>query len=173
MSDHAQAFVLHLQNLAQNDRGALAALRRSASFAPGAYPPAYPYVERYVPADCHAHDSKRLALYVVAALFARHPMQRDGQSLAGGLGKLMRDRGSGSVEQRFVSLLAADAEELPNYLRQIVSLLAADRVEVDYIGLLQDLSQWLKPNQFESRDRVRQRWARDFYRQLTSAGNEP
>lgn len=166
MSDQSQAFVLHLQSLAQNNRGALAALRRSTGFAPGAYPPAFPHVERFVPADSHAEDSYRQALYVTAALFARHPQHVEGQSLAAALGKLMQARDSDSIEQRFVALLAADAEDLPNYLRQIVSLLAADGYGVDYASLLQDLARYLHPFQFEARDKVRQRWARDFYRQL-------
>jgi CRISPR system Cascade subunit CasB len=170
MSDQSQAFVLHLQNLAQNNRGALAALRRSASFVPGTYPPAFPYVERFVPADRHAEDSYRLALYVTAALFSRHPNHAEGQSLAAALGKLMQSRDSNSIEQRFVALLAADAEDLPQYLRQTVSLLSADGYGVDYASLLQDLSRYLNPRQFEARDKVRQRWARDFYRQL--AGQE-
>ncbi|OWY37335.1 type I-E CRISPR-associated protein Cse2/CasB [Xenophilus sp. AP218F] len=166
MSDQPQAFVLHLQSLAQNNRGALAALRRSTGFAPGAYPPAFPHVERFVPADSHTEDSYRQALYVTAALFARHPQHAEGQSLAAALGKLMQARDSGGIEQRFVALLAADAEDLPNYLRQIVSLLAADGYGVDYACLLQDLARYLHPFQFEARDKVRQRWARDFYRQL-------
>lgn len=165
MSDLSQAFVLHLQNLEKTDRGALAALRRSAGFAPGAYPPAYPYVERFVPADSHADDSFRLALYLTAALFARHPCQQDGQSLATALSRLMQERG-GSIEPRFIALLAADADYLPNYLRQLVSLLAADRVGVDFVKLLPDLARCLDAKQSDARDKVRQRWARDFYRQL-------
>lgn len=168
MSDKPQAFVLHLQNLAQNNRGALAALRRSTGFAPGTYPPAFPYVERFVPAESHAEDSYRQSLYVTAALFSRHPQHAEGQSLATALGKLMQVRNSGSIEQRFVALLAADAEDLPQYLRQIVSLLAADGYGVDYISLQQDLARYLNPYQFEARDKIRQRWARDFYRQLAT-----
>lgn len=168
MSDHSLEFIQHLQNLAQNNRGALAALRRSAGFAPGAYPPAFPYVERFVPAGSHAEDSYRQALYVTAALFSLNPQHTEGQSLATALGKLMQARDSGSIEQRFVALLASDAEDLPQYLRQIVSLLAADGYGVDYAGLLQELSRYLNPHQAEARDKVRQRWARDFYRQLAA-----
>ena len=171
MSDHALEFIQHLQSLAQKNRGALAALRRSAGFAPGTYPPAFPHVERCVPASSHAEDSYRLALYVTAALFARHPQHMAGQSLATTLGRLISARDSGSIEQRFVALLAADAEDVPQYLRQLVSLLAADGHGLDYASLLQDLSAYLRPSQFDGRDdrnKVRQRWARDFYRQLTT-----
>ncbi|PZQ98681.1 MAG: type I-E CRISPR-associated protein Cse2/CasB, partial [Flavobacterium psychrophilum] len=43
MSEFAQSFIAHLQRLQEHDRGAMATLRRSLSFEPGSYPPAYPY----------------------------------------------------------------------------------------------------------------------------------
>ena len=67
-------FIEKLQKL---DRRALAILRRSASFAPGAYPAAYPYVEHHVGADWHPQDSRRQALYITAMLFALHPRQAE------------------------------------------------------------------------------------------------
>ncbi|KJH65970.1 type I-E CRISPR-associated protein Cse2/CasB [Chromobacterium violaceum] len=171
MSEHAQDFVLHLQQLAEQDRGALAALRRSVGFPPGAYPPAFPHVERFVPPDSHAEDSFRLALYIAASLFALLPKHQTGQSLAAAFGKLWRARESDSVEKRFITLLDAEPEQLPNYLRQAVTLLAADGYGLDYQALLRDLNYWLSPWQREqydgttSRDKVRRNWARDFYRQ--------
>lgn len=86
--------------------------------------------------------------------------------MATALGRLMKARDSDSIELRFIALLAADGDELPYYLRQIVSLLAADEHGIDYAELLQDLIWWLKSHSPESRDRIRQKWARDFYRQL-------
>jgi len=166
MSDFAQDFVAHLIRLREGKAAALAELRRSLSFAPGAYPPAYPYVERFVAGDSHAEDSSRLALYVVAGLFAQHP-QTASASLASSFGELMRRRDSASIEKRFVALLGADAENLADYLRQVVSLLAADDIGLDYAALLKDLRFWLNPRlDPDVRDRIRQRWARDFYRAL-------
>lgn len=166
MSDFAEKFVHHLQAIAQRDRAALAALRHSLAFAPGSYPPAYPHVERFVAAGKSASDASRLALYVTAGLFAQHPLQGE-RTLAASLGVLMRQRDSASIENRFVALLGADAANLPDYLRQIVSLLAADGLALDYATLLDDLSFWLNPYlDPERRDRIRQRWARDFYRAL-------
>ena len=104
-------FIEKLQKL---DRRALAILRRSASFAPGAYPAAYPYVEHHVGADWHPQDSKRQALYITAMLYALHPRQAE-VSLATALGRLMKARDSGSIELRFIALLAADGDELPYY----------------------------------------------------------
>lgn len=166
MSDFVQSFVAHLIHLRDGKAVALAELRRSLSFPPGAYPPAYPYVERFVAPDGHAESSSRIALYVVAGLFALHP-QTSSVSLAACFGELMQRRDSPGIEKRFVALLGADAENLATYLRQVISLLAADDIGVDYAGLLKDLGLLLNPRlDPDIRDRIRQRWARDFYRVL-------
>jgi len=172
MSEYAQNFIAHLERLHERDRGALAVLRRSLGFELGAYAPAYPYVERFVATERHAQDASRLALYLVAGLYAAHPRQA-GKSLATSLGDLMHQRDSASIEQRFIALLGADAENLAVYLRQVISLLAAGDQPLDYSALLQDLSLWLNPRiDPERRDAVRQRWARDFYRALTVSVSE-
>src|ERR1035441_5493075 len=107
MNSHVQQFVEHLRLLHERDRGALAILRRSLGFAPGAYPPAYAYVERFVGTDRKASDPFRLALYLVAGLYALHP-EMSTNSLATGLAELMHRRNSGSIESRFLALLGAD-----------------------------------------------------------------
>lgn len=163
MSDFTDSFVAHLQTLALRDRGALAALRRSLGFAPGAYPPAYPAVERFA-VHGQENDPLRQALYLTAGLFALHPMHRSGRPLAAAIGQAMRQRQSDSIEKRFIALLAADAESLPNHLRQVIALLAADGAAVDYAELLDDLSRLLRRWNEEQHDRVHQRWARAFYR---------
>lgn len=173
MSEHAQAFVSHLANLADRDRGGLAVLRRSLGFEPGAYPPAYPHVERFVGRERHADDPYRRALYLVAGLFALHPENSTKASLAAAFGTLARQRDSGSIEQRFVALLEAEPESLANMLRQAVSLLAADRIPLDYARLVDDLSRWLNPLAAEARDSLRQQWARDFYRAYDHASSCP
>lgn len=164
MSAHARSFITHLIGLRDSDRGALAHIKRGLGFDPGAYPPAYPYVERFVGADRHADDPRRQALYLTAGLFAFHPQHREGTSLAAALGRIGRERESESIEKRFIALLGAEPESLPALLRQSVSLLAADGVDCDYVSLLDDLARWLDPWNLEARDRLRQRWARDFYR---------
>jgi CRISPR system Cascade subunit CasB len=164
MSELSQAFVAHLIDLNENDRGALAHLRRSLGFPPGNYPRVYPYVERFAGGDRASGDPWREALYVTGGIFALHPMHAPGVSFATALGRTARERGSSSIEQRFIALLESDSEGLPVYLRQAASLLAADGMAVDYVRLLEDLSYWLSPIESDARDRVRSRWARDFYR---------
>lgn len=173
MSDHALAFVAHLSALAVKDRGALAALRRSLSFDPGAFPAAYPYVERFVGRERHADDPWRQALYLTAGLFSLLPTSGGKISFAAAFGTLARQRDSGSIEQRFVALLGAEPESLPNLLRQAVSLLATDGLVFDYCHLLDDLTRWLNPFTQEARDRLRQQWARDFYRAYDVQPDQP
>lgn len=161
MSEHAEHFIAHLNVLKERDRGALATLRHSLAFEPGNYPRAYPYVERFVGTGTHERDARRLALYAVAGLFARHPLHQPSRSFAAALGELMRRRDSGSIEGRFVALLGADAENVVHYLRQVINLLAAEGLACDYARLQDDLSYWMNPT-VDPRQ-VRQRWARDFY----------
>lgn len=172
MSEHAQSFVAHLEALKVRDRGALAALRHSLAFPPGCYPKAFPYVERFASSAAHERDARRLALYAAAGLFARHEQHQPEQSFASAFGELLRRRSkpnesNKSIEGRFIALLEADAENIFDYLRQAVSLLAADGIACDYARLLDDLSVWMNP-QAET-DRLRQRWARDFYRAAQAA----
>jgi len=164
VSEHAREFIDYLRTLNDRDRGALATLRHSLAFEPGAYPAAFPYVERFVGAGVHERDARRLALYSVAGLFARHSLQ-DVRSFAASFGELMRRRESTSIEKRFIALLGADAENIIDYLRQAISLLAADGIGCDYARLLDDLTRWMNPAvDPDERDRLQQRWARDFYR---------
>lgn len=164
MREHSTEFVAHLVSLSGRDRGALAALRRSLAFDPGAYPPAFPIVERFAGVNASPSDARRLALYIVGGLFALHPPHVAGVAIGTALGKLMIHRGSDSIEKRFVALLSADPEHVHVYLRQLVSLLAADGIGFDYAKLLDDLSGYLNRFADDRRDAVRQRWARDFYR---------
>jgi len=164
MSEPAQSFINHLIGLKERDRGALANLKRSLGFDPGAYERAYPYVERFVGAEKHADDPWRKALYLTAGLYAFHPLHSSNTTLAAAFGRLARERGSASLEHRFIALLGAEPESLPPLLRQAVSLLAADGLGCDYVSLLEDLAHWFNPYDREGRDRLRQRWARDFYR---------
>ena len=167
-----QDFIAHLEGLVK-DRAALARLRHGLAFAPGSYPPAFPHVEIFVPADAGEQDSYRLALYVAAGLFARHPQQAS-QSFASAFADLWRRRESDSIEQRFIALLGADPGNIAHYLRQAASLLAADGIGFDYARLIEDLSRWMNPYIDPARrDRIRQHWARDFYRSAQDEQKNP
>lgn len=168
MSEQAQSFITYLSMLKEHDRGAFAHLKRGLGFAPGAYPPAYPYVERFVGADKHAEDPRRKALYLTAGLFALHPKHIIGISFGTAFGKVAYRRKlatkSESLEKRFVALLGSESESISTLLRHSISLLSADEQGFDYAVLLTDLASWLNPFDLDYRDHLRQRWARDFYR---------
>lgn len=168
-AQRAERFITHLGRLKDHNPGALAALRHSLAFEPGTWPRAFPFVEMFASSTAHGRDPDRLALYAVAGLFARHPEVRK-QSFASAFGELAKQPGSSaSLEGRFIALLEADADNIVDYLRPAVTLLAAKGIGFDYAGLLLDLGGWLNP----MRDPVwlRQRWARDFYRELQPAAD--
>lgn len=164
MSEHAQSFIKYLIGLKDRERGAIAQLKRSLGLIPGSDWRVFPYVERFVGDGWHAEDPRRQALYLAAGLFALNSRHRAGESFAAAFGRSAKARDSASIERRFVALLGAEPEYLHRYLRQAVSMLAADEHGFDFVLLLGDLSRWLDPYAAERRDELRQRWARDFYR---------
>ncbi len=117
-------FIEVLDKMDQGDSKVRAVLRRSLAFDPGCYPPAYPYVEPFLKDD--ENGSKREAYYLVAGLWALHRREgRTGAPLSIGTAcaefdsekrkKMSRDdsKKMTSTERRFVTLLDADRDQLP------------------------------------------------------------
>lgn len=155
------AFIEWLESLNKKDTKVRAVLKRSLAFEPGTYPAAYPYVEPFVQSDGQAREVH----YLVAGLWAAH--WREGRAekpmdlgLAAAHHQL--ESGSSSLERRFISLLDADTGQLPNRLRQMVTLLKEQ--PLDFGALLDDLLRWNSPNK-----RTQNQWARNFYRAQESA----
>ena len=162
MSD--QPFMDYLQRLAQNNRGALAELRRSLTFAPGCTPRVFPYVEPFIAADEHPESARRQAHYLIAGLFALHPQHCE-MTFAKAMGALYcKQEQSPSIEGRFIALLECDGESLAEPLRHCVTLLRSHGMAINYQRLLLDLTDWLNPIYPERLDQLRRRWATDFYR---------
>lgn len=163
-----QAFVEHLANVCE-DRGARAILRRSAGFAPGEYVPAFPFVEPFLPED--TPESERRAFYLCAMLYALHGLHQEGRWLARAFGALWwKHEKRPSLEKRFIALLESDADALPEHIRHIASLLKDE--PFDHAALLADLRELMKPYATERQNRIRARWAKDFYRTQGSAAGE-
>lgn len=167
MNTREDRFIHYLIELsAKKDRGPLAVLRHSLAFDPGMYLKALPLVEPFVAKEWHAQDSRRLALYAVAGLYAKHPKQHDGKTLSAAFGEFQRDRRnegrSNSLERRFIALLEADEGSVLEHLRQVIALLASADAGLDYRQLLRDLTTWLSPMSHHL-DKTKQRWAHDFY----------
>ena len=163
-------YLYSLTNDKGESRAILAALRRGLGLKPGIELGMYRYIASHVPEDTHGwqHD----AHYMVASLFALHPApwpvdtteQGNPHNFGASFAWLNTKSSSESIEKRFVALLNADREELPEHLRHAVSLLKAHEVPVDYARLLWDVRAW----DAESR-RVQRFWARAFW----GATNEP
>lgn len=154
------AFLDWLESLNERDTRVRAVLRRSLTFAPGAYPAAFPYVEPFLKED--AANWRREVHYLVAALWAMHWKEgRPSPALPVGRAAAMYQlkSGSASTERRFIALLDADSEQLPHRLRQMIALLKEETIDFD--ALLDDLLRWQ-----DERKRTQNAWARDFYRAL-------
>ena len=158
MTDNKPArFIEHLQKL-QEDRGAMAALRRILASDPrqALDARAYRYVEPFAEGES---EWRRAMYYLVAGLFALHPQQGQ-QTLAEALADLwLQEKQPPSTEARFLALLDSDTDQLPDRLRRAVAYLRSKNKGLDYQRLLSDLLQWRVPER-----RVQHRWARQFYR---------
>ena len=145
----------------REDLGALAALRRGLGRAPGTASQMYPYVVPYLPDDKRDEDT----YYLIAALFAWH--RRDWQAADSntdtGFGasyrRLWDDTKSESTERRFVALLNARREDLPEHLRHAVGLLKSKEIPINWLALLRDVTRW-----DDERRSVQRRWSRAFWR---------
>lgn len=151
-------FIERLESLNEKDTKVRAVLRRSLAFDPGAFVPAYPYVEPFLKGE--DNPWRREMLYLVAGLWAAHWREgRNGTPLPIGkaCAKYRDERDSSSTERRFINLLDADREQLPHRLRQMVALLKEQVIDFD--ALLKGLLYWN-----DDQKRTQNDWARDFYR---------
>lgn len=161
-----QAFTKHLGTLTKDESSGLARLRRSLTLPPGEDPAVFPWVEPFVDPAWKSSDPRRRARYLVAGLFAIHPVYEPNRSLAEALNKLaaqQKDDGE-SIERRFIAVLGASPDTMADHLRQAMGLLRDTRIGYDPTRLIKDLAIWLARSPNIARlDRRRQRWARDFY----------
>lgn len=105
------------------------------------------------------------AYYTIAPLFALHHKDIAIEGNMGDHFRALCDNPSDpppSVERRFMQLLASDAVDLDDLLRQAVSLLKSKDMAVNWQGLLEDVRWWKHSD--KSRDRVRLEWSRSFWR---------
>lgn len=162
--------IRHLYHLAaEEDRAALAALRRGLGKPPGAVAEMARHVVPFLP----GHTALDADYYLIASLFGLHPLPWHGPDAPwlANLGAALRrlapnpaDPGAAGVERRFVALLNADRVDLAVHLRHAVALLRAHDQAVDWARLLRDLRDWDRPDR-----RVQGSWARSFW----TADREP
>ncbi len=153
-------FIAHLLVLAENDdRAALAALRRGLGRPPGTAPEMFPYVVPFLPAN--PYPEQEAAYYTIAALFALHPKNAPEGNMGDHMAAARDESNREALERRFVALLSAHPDDLPDLLRQAVTYLKSKEVPINWEGLFRDLQFWSHP---DYGDVVRRRWAAAFWR---------
>jgi CRISPR system Cascade subunit CasB len=180
-------FIGHLEKLVkEQDRGALAALRRGLGKPPGTVREMDTHVLPYLPPD--TSEKQENAYYLVGALFAYWHQGKDtvdpnppvniGASLydlvkqdvaADTSNQKLGDKWKNAekrVEKRLIALLNCHQDDLPDHLRHTISLLKTKDIPVKWLQLLNHIQNW----QRESRD-VQRSWARQFWR--FSSQDEP
>lgn len=154
------AFIESLESRSELDTRVRATLRRSLSFAPGAYVPAFRYIESFVKDTGNVW--RREAHYLVAGVWAAHWREGSGgaaMSVGKACAEHQRSSGSSSTERRFINLLDADTDQVAHRLRQMIALLKDQPIDFD--DLLKGLINW-----DHDEKRTQRAWARDFYRSL-------
>ena len=162
----AESFAEHLEKLYEaEDRAALAALRRGLGKRPGEASEMHRYVLPYMRGVPEWQEEN---YYTVASLFGLYPGRNwrrdDGDDRRTNLGASLRrladesENGS-SVERRFVALLNCRKEELPEHLRQIISLLKTKETPVDWALLIRHINHWDNESRWVQRE-----WSRAFWR---------
>lgn len=162
----SQRFVSYLEALARReDRGALAALRRGLGQPPGTVAAMYRYVVPWIPAE--APPWEEAAFYLVAALFALHPVSSRDANLGASYrhaGAAEAGDGGGdaervsATERRFTALLASHPDDLPERLRYAVAFLRSRDIGVNWAQLFDDIRRWGDPSR-----RVQREWARAYW----------
>ncbi|MCG3144750.1 MAG: CRISPR-associated protein Cse2 [Gammaproteobacteria bacterium] len=158
---NGERFINYLKELADDeDRAALAALRRSLGKTPGEAAEAHRHVLRFNP-----DPWDEWAYYLVAGLFALHPeswahkeVDRQSTNFGASFAWLKSKTDSDSIEKRLVALLDCHEDDLAEHLRHAVSLLRSKEIPVDWAQLLRDLRSWNHEDRF-----VQRRWARAFW----------
>lgn len=151
-------FLNWLRRLSEEDSKPMAELRRSSAHDLGTYPKVFPYVEIYK----FYGDWDRKAHYLVASLYALHKIEENEiptkENLGSTIFKLYKENEeSKSIEQRFITLLESDEDELAHRLRQMISLLKGKSIH--WPLLLKHIKFWNDPQK-----RVQQQWGKSFYK---------
>jgi CRISPR system Cascade subunit CasB len=161
-----EEFVAMLEGLYhQDDRAALATLRRGLGKTLGKEMGVYRYFGKFT--DRFKSRRHEEDYHTLATLFGLYPGEswrvsnpRWGETCLGASLFQLKAAMGDSVERRFVALLNAPHEDLPDYLRQIVGLLKSKEVKLDWAQLLRDLEKW------DDEDReVQRKWAAWFWRE--------
>lgn len=177
VDEYLKNFVNMLKGLSESDnRGALASLRRGIGQQPYAVAETTRIVVPYLPVN----SSKAIenTFFIIGTLYALHPEQeKNGKSNIGDHFRKMCEKSDdpqkglpANIERRFIALLSSEANELPETLRQAVSLLKSKDVAVNWYRLIEDIQHW---HSEEGRDRVSRAWSRAFWHTAPEEKQKP
>lgn len=157
-------------------RATLAKLRRGIGRSPGSMPELWEATLKDLPQELmgRGQDPSKgeWAVYTTLTLWALHQQGKDlrqqcmskgGESFGIALRRLVSDDDEEKrIKRRFDAVSTSNSmEEFSHHLRGLIQLLKGKTIPLDYPALAEDLY-WLQfPN---TRDSVRLRWGRDFYR---------
>lgn len=146
-------FVSFLEEHAE-DRAMLAQLRRGLGRLPGEVPSMFPYV---VPFVHRRHEEANL--YMLASLFALHPVSIDEGNMGSHVYRYTRVVGDDSTAtRRFMRLLNLRRDTLDSPLRQYISIFKSKNIPVNWHRLLIDLNYWDHDARY-----VQKNWARGYW----------
>ena len=156
LSPEAQ-FIQKLKELKEHNKGAFARLKRSAGNTLAESRGVHATFYSILP---YGLSKKKEGVYfLVATLYS---LADDAK--IGSLGRAMRNgkdknkTGEKGYDRRLQVLLDADDDQLPFRLRQIMKLLKAAEIPVNWEELLRDLFKWNYPDR-----PTQEKWARDYY----------
>lgn len=162
-----EKFISYLEKFVRDDnRAALAHLRRGLGKENAIE--MFPYISGWT-ANLSRRDEN--AFFIIASMIGLYPTNswKSDEKGKNNLGKsltFLKDE-SDSIEKRFVALLNSDEEDLPNYLRQIISLLKAKETPINWHLLLKDIKGWSHEDRY-----VQRNWAKGFWGNTNAENTE-
>ncbi len=154
------AFIRYLTALdGERNRDVLAVLRRGLTGDPARDLNLYRFVARYVP-DEDRGTEREAVYYLVAALYAFHPVNTDKGNFGDHMAQAARLRQDNeAAERRFTALLNARFSDLAGPLRQAVAMLKQqEEISVNWTALFSGLLHWNNPEKT-----VQRIWANGFW----------
>ena len=157
------------------NRAVLAELRRGLTDLPRLSPHLHRHLQPILPEGVGWWQKR--TCYLIASLFALHPKFYEGENRWANMGDhfaAARDEDSDkntALERRFSLLLTAHPEDLHYHLRQGVSYLKSknELILINWPRLIRDVDKW---NYDESRTKVQERWAEQFWRKSKPASDQ-
>lgn len=157
MKANDERIVTFVQRLGQLSPGDRARLKRSAGKSMAEAPGVMGIFFRTLPHGIGKYDEPWF--FLVATLFPLAAPTEKG-NLGDALHHLrtQENEKSQGLDRRFEVLLDASPEQIPYYLRQMVRMLAARDVPLNWAELLADLTRWNHADRF-----VQTKWARSYF----------